>query len=65
MNSSHFPLPTFSALVIYIRFLLPEAIPLLSSADRGRLWLSSWACEGAMEKRGGTVRHVVGRRRGQ
>lgn len=44
--------------------LLLGSLPLLLMAVSGRLWLSSIAVEGAMENRGGTVRQVVGRRKG-
>lgn len=39
-------------------------LPLLFIAVSGRLWLCSIAAEGPIEKRGGTVRHVVGKRVG-
>lgn len=44
--------------------LTSVSLPLLLMAVSGRLWLSSMAVEGPMEKRGGMVRHVVGRRVG-
>lgn len=44
--------------------LYSAPLPLLLIAVSGRLWLSSMAVEGPMENRGGTVRQVVGRRKG-
>lgn len=45
-------------------FPVSRSLPLLLMAVRGRLWFISTAAVGPIEKRGGTVRQVVGRRRG-